>query len=327
MSNKRIPDILTDLSHVGTAGLLLGESPTILQELEICRRWGFLVEQEGDRVFLRFDDEQIVPYWIQRETPDLAWDGLRVNGFLRIDSTNKQALLQARMGAPSGTLICAEEQTMGRGRGDRVWHSPAKTGLYFSLIVRPRQESRFWPLLTHVASIALVRTLQDLIDIKVIKYPLDVDIKWPNDVLISGKKCAGILLETLTEEGNPAVVVGVGINVHRGSVPAELSVDAVCIDEPAQTVVPRRKVLVGFLRNFQIVYVTFESGKHGEILENWKRHSTMWENAHIWIEEGERRRSAVTCGLNEIGALMVDNEDGSRETVVAGDVRIRRSPV
>ena len=82
MPNISIPDILTDLSHVGAAGLPRGGAPVILQELEICRHWGFLIEQENDRVFLRFDEDQIVPYWIQRETPDLAWDGLRVNGFL-----------------------------------------------------------------------------------------------------------------------------------------------------------------------------------------------------------------------------------------------------
>jgi BirA family biotin operon repressor/biotin-[acetyl-CoA-carboxylase] ligase len=325
MSNIRIPDVLTDLSHVGTAGLFLGGSPAVSQELEICRQWGFRIELESDRVVLRFDDDQVVPYWIQRETPDLAWDGLRVDGFLRIDSTNKEALLQARMGAPSGTLICAEEQTEGRGRGDRIWYSPAKTGLYFSLIVRPRQESRFWPLLTHCASIALVRSLQDLVDTQVMDHPLDIDIKWPNDVLISGKKCSGILLETITGENNPAVVIGVGINVRRESVADEMSDDAICIDEPAQTVVPRRKILVGFLRHFQVVYISFEKGKHGEILDGWKRYSTMWENARIWIEEGGRRRSAVTCGLNEIGALLVKYEDGSRETIVAGDVRIRRS--
>jgi BirA family biotin operon repressor/biotin-[acetyl-CoA-carboxylase] ligase len=325
MANIKIPDILTDLSHVGTAGLLLGGAPVISKELEICRQWGYRLEQKDNRIFLHFDDDQIVPYWIQRETPDLAWDGLRVNGFLRIDSTNKEALLQARMGVPSGTLVCAEEQTAGRGRVGRSWYSPAKSGLYFSLIVRPRQSSKFWPLLTHVASVALVRTLQDLVDTKVIPEPLDIDIKWPNDVLISGKKCAGILLETQTEGENQAVVVGVGINVHQDSVPDDMAEEAVCIDEPARTVVPRRKILVGFLQHFQIVYISFESGKHEEVLDSWKHYSTMWDGVQVWIEEGGRRRSAVTCGLNEIGALLVQTEEGSMETILAGDVRIQRS--
>ena len=326
MSNIKIPNILTDLSHVGTAGLPLGGAPVIAQELEICRQWGYCIEQKNGRAFLKFDDDQIIPYWIQRETPDLAWEGLRVHGFLRIDSTNREALQQARMGAPSGTLICAEEQTDGKGRNGRNWFSPAKSGLYFSLIVRPRQSTQFWPLLTHVASIALVRTLLDLVDTKVIPNPLLTDIKWPNDVLISGKKCAGILLETLTEEGNSAIVVGVGINVRPGSVPIDLAGEAVCIDVPAHTAVPRRKILVGFLQQFQVVYRSFENGNHKEVLDSWKHYSSMWEGVRIWIEEGGRRRSVTTCGLNEIGALLAESEDGSRETIHAGDVRIQRFP-
>ncbi|MBN2241310.1 MAG: biotin--[acetyl-CoA-carboxylase] ligase [Acidobacteria bacterium] len=325
MANIRIPDILTDLSHVGTAGLPAGGSRVISQELEICRHWGFRIEEEGGRVFLRFDDDQVVPYWIQRETPDLAWDGLRVNGFLSLDSTNKEALLQARMGAPSGTLIIAEEQTSGKGRGDRSWYSPAGSGLYFSLIVRPGQSSQYWPLLTQAAAVALAEALRELVDTKVIPHPLDVDIKWPNDVLICGKKCAGILLETTAGSGNnPAVVVGVGINVRGASVAEEMVDDAICIDEPARTAVPRRRILVVFLRHFQAEYRSFETGKHSEILDRWKSHSTMWDGARVWIEENAGRRRALTRGLNETGALMVETEDGSLETILAGDVRIRR---
>jgi len=250
---------------------------------------------------------------------------LRVSAFLSIDSTNREALEQARVGAPSGTLICSEEQTAGRGRTGRHWYSPARSGLYFSLIVRPRQSSKFWPLLTHVASIALVRTLQDLIDTKVIPDPMEIDIKWPNDVLISEKKCSGILLESLAEGENQAVVVGVGIDVHKGSVPEDMAEEAACIDDYAHVSVPRRKILVGFLQHFQIGYIAFENGKHEELLSSWKHHSTMWEGTRIWIDEDGRRRSAVTCGLNEVGALLVQTEEGSIETIHAGDIRIQRS--
>jgi|GEM_PF-509415 len=325
MDNIKIPDILTDLAHVGTAGLPLTAAPLLLKEFEICRQWGYSVEQKNDRVILHFDDDQIIPYWVQRETPDLAWGGLRVNGFLRIDSTNREAIEQARMGAPHGTLIFAEEQTAGRGRNGRSWFSPPKTGLYFSLIVRPRQAREFWPLLTHVASVALIGTFQELVDSEIIPETLELDIKWPNDVLISGKKCAGILLETLDEGHNQAVVIGVGINVRSGSVPGNLSEEAVCIDESAHATVPRRKILVNFLKKFQAVYISFEEGKHEELLDRWKLHSTMWDGVRIWIEEVGRLRSVVTCGLDKIGALLVRNDEGVLETIHAGDVRIQRT--
>jgi BirA family biotin operon repressor/biotin-[acetyl-CoA-carboxylase] ligase len=324
MTNVRIPNVLTDLAHVGTGGLPAGGAPVINQELETCKQWGYRIEEEKNRVFLRFDDDQIVPYWIQRETPDLAWEGLRVNGFLCIDSTNREALEQARLGAPGGMLICAEMQTAGRGRADRSWYSPAGTGLYFSLVTRPVQPEKYWPILTHTASVALFRAIKDLADAKVIPEPLDIDIKWPNDVLVSGKKCAGILLETLVDGGNRAVVIGVGVNVRRGSVPDELAGTATSIDEMAGVVVPRRKILVGFLQHFQLLYVSFELGKHEEILDSWKHCSSMWNGVPVWIEEGGSRRPAVTYDLSETGALVVQNEDGSRETVYAGDIRIRR---
>ena len=326
MDNIKIPNILTDLAHVGTAGLPLTAAPVFLKELEICGQWGYRVEQKNDRVLLYFDDDQIIPYWVQRETPDLAWEGLRVNGFLRIDSTNREAIEQARMGAPNGTLIIAEEQTAGRGRNSRSWFSPPKSGLYFSLIVRPRQSREFWPLLTHAASVALVDTFQELVDTKIIPKTLELDIKWPNDVLISGKKCAGILLETLDEGHNQAVVIGVGINVRSGSVPDNLSEEAVCIDESAHTTVPRRKILVSYLEQFQAVYISFEKGEHVALLDRWKLHSTMWDGVRIRIEEGSRRRFVVTCGLDKIGALLVRNDEGVMETIHAGDVRIQRTP-
>jgi len=324
MAQIRIPDILTDLAHVGNAGLPQGGSPILRHEVDICRQWGYPIEQEGDRIVLRFDNDQIVPYWIQRETPDIAWGGLRVSGYLETDSTNREALVQAQSGAPGGTLICAEKQTAGRGRQGREWYSPAGGGLYFSLIIRPQHPEKYWPLLTHAASIALVRTLRNLVNTRVIPNPLDIDIKWPNDVMISGKKCAGILLETVSERSNRAVVVGVGINVRPGSVPKDLSDEAICVDTAAGVRVPRRKILVGFLERFQLVYISLENENRKEILESWKKYSTMWDGVPVWIEEGGCRRSAVTCGLDEVGALIVQTEEGSRETIHAGNVRIRQ---
>lgn len=323
MANIKIPDILTDLAHVGTAGLLLGNNPAINHELDLCRQWGYRLDQDDDRVCLHFDDDQVVPYWIQRETPNLAWEGLRVNGYLQIDSTNREAILQARRGVPAGTLICSEEQTEGRGREDRRWFSPANSGLYFSLVVRPEQKQKYWPLLTHVASIALVHTLHDLLDSTTAQSSSDIDIKWPNDVQISGKKCAGILLQTVKESENQAVIVGVGIDVRPESVPEEMSQDAISIDEAANRKVPRRKILVGFLHHFQKVYISFENGRHAEILDIWKHHSTMWDGVNVWIEEGGRRRSVKTCGLNEMGALIVQNESGIKETILTGSIRIQ----
>jgi BirA family biotin operon repressor/biotin-[acetyl-CoA-carboxylase] ligase len=325
MARIKHPSILIDLGHVGQNGLPWNHESWFQQELQECRKWGFQLSVDNDRVRLVYDQDQLVPYWIQQETPAIAWEWLRVNGFLSVESTNTVALEMARQGAPGGSLIYAEEQTAGKGRNDRSWFSPEGKGLYFTVILRPSQERKFWPLLAHVASVALGKALKNLSAKGLISNPLQIDIKWPNDVLLSGRKCAGILLESISVENeNHAAAVGVGVNVHPGSCPESLAKETTCIDEMADAFVPRRLLLVQFLELFQRYFLKFERGLHAEILEDWKRMSSMWDGSWIWISDGKERRRVKTCGLNEIGALLVCTSDGASETILAGDVSVRR---
>ena len=328
MTELKYPSILTDLGHVGDLGLPINGEAWLQEELALCREWGFTITTmpgNDERIRLEYDEEALVPYWISQETPAISWSWLRTTGFLRVDSTNRAARDEARAGARDGTLIYAETQTAGRGRINRSWFSPTGTGIYFSLILRPDQEWSRWPLLTHVAAVALIDALKSLERKMQFPRKLDIDLKWPNDVLLSGKKCAGILLETLTlDEKNPATIIGVGINVHPGSVPAELVDVAACVDEMSGTTIPRRRLLVAFLKYFQKNYQMFQEGKYVELLERWKACSSMWDNVAVTVYERECRRDAVTCGLDEMGALRVRFADGSTETVLAADVSIRK---
>jgi BirA family transcriptional regulator, biotin operon repressor / biotin---[acetyl-CoA-carboxylase] ligase len=319
------PSLLIDLGHVGPNGLPQNAAPWFQREMELCREWGFQLKAENGRGSLAFDQEQLVPYWIQQETAALAWDMLRVKGFLRVESTNSEAVKLVRQGAPSGTLVYAEEQVKGRGRKKRLWFSPARAGLYFSLIVRPKAPAEYLPLLTHVASVALAQTIKGLYDGRIIPQPLDVDIKWPNDVLISGRKCAGILLESVQQDsGSQAAVIGIGIDVHEGSVPESLRSEAICLDVAAGSIVPRRYLLVRYLQHFQNCFLLFEKGNRDEVLKYWKSLSSMWNGVQVCISDGDRRRTATTCGLDELGALLVRTSDGEVEAVLAGDVSVTR---
>ena len=322
----KYPFILTDLAHVGSQGLDVINDSWFQDELAVCLEWGFPLKIKDGRVQISYDDELLIPCWIQQETPTIIWNGLCVNGFLRLDSTNREACDQARAGAPEGTLIYAETQTAGKGRLDRSWFSVAGKGIYFSLILRPSQPWKFWPILTHVAAGALIYALKGVEHSVELAKPLDIDLKWPNDVLLSGKKCAGILLETLmSDEGDAAAIVGVGINAHPGSVPEDLADVAICVDDAAGVAVPRRRLFIRFLKYFQYGYKLFREGKFEEILERWKGFSSMWNGASVTLFEGDRTRNAITCGLDEIGALRVRLADGSVETVLAGDVSVRLS--
>lgn len=268
--------------------------------------------------------DQLDPQSIIAETPAIAWPALQVLSFDKIGSTNEEALQRARLGAPAGTLIVAESQTQGRGRKNRPWISPPGSGLYFSFVLRPGRPQNQWPLLTLVASVALAKTLCELPKDGLIPRALDLELKWPNDVLISGRKTAGILLETAGVGGAwSAAVVGVGINVGKSELPAVLRDQVTSVSAAAGVLVPRRPLLVRFLYHFQIGFRLFEQADDAGILEQWKSFSRMWMDTPVWIVEDERRRAAVTRGLSPTGALLVETADGTTETLIAGDVSIR----
>ncbi len=325
MDALTVPALIDALAKAGESGLKRHSDSQFERELHLCRKWGFKITEAQDRIFLVFDQDQLVSLWIQDETPANAWSSMSLHGFLSIGSTNREALERAYRGAPHGTLIYAEEQTAGKGRRDRGWFSPAGAGLYFSLVVRPEQPLKCWTLLTHTAAIALFEALKAIKDRLASSRTLAADIKWPNDILLSGKKCAGILCETISLPGeNHAAVVGVGIDVRRESVPKLPGFEAVCIDEILNTIVPRRKLLICFLDKFQKYYRVFEQGDHRRLIERWKDSSTMWNGVQIQIMDGRSSQTGVTCGLSKDGALLVRTESGAVKKIMAGDISIRR---
>jgi BirA family biotin operon repressor/biotin-[acetyl-CoA-carboxylase] ligase len=312
MNDVELPPLVDLLARAGPVGVDAGAADR--DEVETCRRWGIPIEERDGRLVLPRSPDVLVPFWIEEETPAIAWDTLRVTGYLAIASTNDAALERARNGAPAGTLVYAEAQSAGRGRKGRSWISTPGEGLYCTLIVRPTQRLVHWPLLTQVASFAVAQSLSEL-------GPFDIDLKWPNDVLLSGKKTAGILIET----AGVAAVIGVGVNVGSGAVPAALRSSATSIGLVAGAPAPRRRLLTRILYHFQVGYDRFERGAHGQILDDWKSRSSMCEGATVWIDEDGSREEVVTCGLSPVGALEVESRDGRRRTLLAGDVSIRRS--
>jgi BirA family biotin operon repressor/biotin-[acetyl-CoA-carboxylase] ligase len=324
-SSIEIPRILNEIAQAGPQGWPMPSDASTAAALDLCRAWGFPVTTSRGRAFVEREADSLIPAWIEQETPSIAWDRTYVLGFLEVDSTNEQALACARNGAPGGTVICAERQTSGRGRKGRTWLSPAGAGVYCTLVVRPEQPRNRWPMLTHAASLAVAEAIRDVLRETAPARMLAPDLKWPNDVLLSGKKTAGILLETIVPSGgSPAAVVGAGINVRAESVPEGLRKQATCISAEIGAEVPRRRLLVRFLYHFQLCYRLFEQGDHETLLERWKDNSSMWDGVPVRVDDGSREKEAVTCGLTELGALRIRNEDGTEETLLAGDVTVRR---
>jgi BirA family transcriptional regulator, biotin operon repressor / biotin---[acetyl-CoA-carboxylase] ligase len=178
--------------------------------------------------------------------------------------------------------------------------------------------------LTLAASVALACAVKQLSESSEGAVRLAPEIKWPNDVLLGGKKTAGILLETASSaQTDPAAVLGVGINVGCDSIPPGLEDRVTSLDSEAGVRLPRRSLLVLFLKLFQQGYLSFENGNHEAILREWKSWSKMWNGTRVKVMDGETSRSVVTCGLSEDGGLMVRTDDGTEEIVLAADVSVR----
>ena len=230
-----------------------------------------------------------------------------------LDSTNTEAANQARLGAGEGLCVIADRQTAGRGRHGRTWVSDPGAGLYFSIVLRPKLEMRFLPLLTLMAGVAVHDALRE--------FDLRPDIKWVNDILIGDDKICGILAETVETTTGLAVVVGIGVNLTSSSFPAEIAGSATSIEIETGNLV-KADVLAERLTHYLSYFYEILLDENGttEIIKQWRQRSTYFsgKNVNVTVESGTFK--GVTDGLEENGALRVKRSDGSVTIVQAGDV-------
>src|SRR5215204_4545071 len=234
--------------------------------------------------------------------------------FDSLPSTNTEAARQAALGAPEGLCVVAREQTAGRGRRERTWVSPKDAGLYLSVVLRPTLEARLWPLVTLAAALAVRDALREACG-------LGADIKWPNDLLAGGRKLCGILAETADGPRGRAVVLGVGVNLRRGSFPAELSDTATSVEEQTGRAPDAERLLEALTRTLARRYETLHArGGAEEILREWQRNSSYAHGRRVRVALAEETFEGTTRGLEPDGALRVETGEGTVRIVRAGDV-------
>jgi BirA family biotin operon repressor/biotin-[acetyl-CoA-carboxylase] ligase len=236
--------------------------------------------------------------------------------FESLPSTNLEAARRASEGAAEGLCVVAGEQTAGRGRQQRQWISPKGVGLYFSIILRPQFEQSSWPLLTLMAAVAVHDALLDAC-------ALETDIKWPNDILVNDKKLSGILAETVETPQGRAVVVGIGINLAKGSFPPELETMATSVETAANQRPSLEAVLESLVRALASHYeVLSQISGPEEIIREWCARSSYGEGKLIRVSGSGSNESLVgtTRGLERDGALRVETYAGEIKVVRAGDV-------
>jgi BirA family biotin operon repressor/biotin-[acetyl-CoA-carboxylase] ligase len=246
--------------------------------------------------------------------------GHPVHYWPQVDSTMDQARRLAEMGpdaAPDGTLVVADQQTAGRGRLQRSWWSPAASSLLISLILRPLLFPHHAQCMTMVCSLAVCEAIDRVSG-------LEARVKWPNDVLIGGRKTCGILteLDVLGEQINYAIVgIGINVNVDFGGAPPMMA-PATSLKVEIGRTVSRMDLLVTLLECIEVRYLALQNGDtfHAQ----WARQmATLGQ--HVEISSGAERWSGLATGVDPDGALLLRTEDGHIQRILAGDVSLHLS--
>jgi BirA family biotin operon repressor/biotin-[acetyl-CoA-carboxylase] ligase len=246
--------------------------------------------------------------------------GTRFSGnlhhYYKVSSTNTVAMDAASAGAPEGSVFLAEQQTAGRGRGRNPWHSAQSAGIYCSVILRPPLPPSETLILALACGLAVHAAVQELAP------ELKPDLKWPNDVLLDGKKFCGILTEMNAEPTRVRhLVIGIGLNVNQASFPAELRDVATSLRVATGTEWSRVELCAALLKSLEREYQLFleNQGARESILRRFAEKSSWLRGREVRIEENGGFEG-VTEGLDPRGFLQVRTEHGLK-TVLSGTVR------
>lgn len=237
--------------------------------------------------------------------------GRPLHVFAQLGSTNDHARELAEAGAPEGTLVLAEEQTAGRGRGGRRWLTPAGSALAFSLILRPPWPARHGARLSMLAGLAVCDALGQTAG-------LTAALKWPNDVLLNGRKTAGLLVESVLEGERLAyAVIGLGLNVSWAPPAEDVSFPATCVDYAAGRTIDRASLLRAVLAALEARYTLPEA-----LFAEW-RARLAWLGAPIVVHTAAGPEAGTAVDVTPEGALLVQLETGERRSFLAGEVSLR----
>lgn len=241
--------------------------------------------------------------------------GQKILAFGDIRSTNEYAKRLARSGEPEGCLVIAEHQTRGKGRLNRFWYSPGGQGLWFSIILRPDIEIKKSSLFALLAAVSVSQAIETVTTLK-------TELKWPNDILVHGKKMCGILIESdLTREKLDFLVMGIGINVSQKKKDFDhnLRNRATSLFIETKYSPNRIKLLIAVLHSLESYYEKLKSGQVAEILDSWLLKCRHREKPII-IHQGHYECEGIFEGVDEYGRMVLRTSDGNTQIVASGEV-------
>lgn len=233
-------------------------------------------------------------------------------------STNADAFRLAEEGAEEGTVVIADAQSGGKGRRGRVWESPAGVNLYCSVVLRPAIMPHEAPQLTFLSAVAVARAIEGTTALK-------PEIKWPNDVLIQGRKVAGLLNEMSAEtDGINFVILGIGVNLNMTSAqfPREVRTPATSLLLEHGRPVNRVQFAVAMLAELDRLYADFLRHGFGPVREEWQQRCNANGREVVVSDGGVDTVRGMFHGIDGDGALLVRFPDGMVERILSGDVRV-----
>lgn len=248
---------------------------------------------------------------LEMEAVTARLPGRQLSYFASLDSTMTEAARLAAAGAPAGTAVIAEEQSAGQGRLGRSWHSEPGSGLYVTVVLRPRMAAETLPALTLALGLAVAEAIARAADVA-------CDLRWPNDVLIGEKKCAGILVEA----AGGTYIAGIGINVNQTEFPEDLAGTATSLRAASGRTHSREQLLIHLLESVDSFTKMLVEGGREPVLQAFSRASSYVKGKRVLVEHGAPAAiEGITDGLDPRGFLYVRKPNGERTLVFAGGVR------
>ncbi len=276
-------------------------------EIEAVRNRGYRLVESGD-VMSEAELKSVIK---------TCWAGQNIRFCEQVDSTNNEARRLADQGAPHGTLVVAELQTAGKGRRGRFWTSPKGSGIWMSLILRPDFAPEQASMLTLVAAMAVETGIRKITG-------QDCRIKWPNDIVLDGKKICGILTEMSTEEDCIRhVVVGIGINVNILEFPEEIGKTATSLALKSGKEIRRAPLVNAVMQAWEDYYGRYrETLDMSGLREEYNGRLVNCEReVKVLAPKGEY--CGISHGINDAGELLVELENGELREVISGEVSVR----
>lgn len=297
----------------------LGVSRTaVWKHISALRNGGYIIEAVPSRGYRLVSSPDVIDLHEVRAQLDDMGTGRRLVFLQTTSSTNADAFRLAEEGAIEGTAVLADFQSGGKGRRGRIWSSPAGVNLYCSVVLRPSIMTHEAPQLTFISAVAVARAIE-------LTTKLTPEIKWPNDLLVSGKKVAGLLNEMSAEtDGINFVILGIGVNLNMTAdqFPSDLRHPATSLLLESGAPVDRSRFTGILLQELDRLYKDFLAHGFGPVREEWQQRCNASGRQVLVSDSGTECTRGWFIGIDTDGALLLRSDDDTMHRITCGDVRV-----